>query len=560
MTGRKIFTLLNKEISGIHYAAYLLAFFTFLSQLLALLRDRLLAHYFGAGSELDVYYAAFRVPDLIFVSVASIVSISVVVPLLSRKIKEDKEEAKRFVQSLAMSFFVLISFVSLIIFFLIPYIQPFLFSGFSEGQINDVIFLSRLLLISPILLGFSNILAGVTQTLKKFFVYALAPVLYNLGIIIGIVGLRDYGITGVVVGVLGGALLHAFIQIPFVYKAGFTFSGPYTIRFQEVLDVVKESLPRTMTLGMSHFVILAMLALASQMKEGSISVFTFAYNLQSVPLSIIGVSYSLAAFPTLSTLFVEKKFDAFVSNISAATRHIIFWSVPVIALFVVLRAQIVRVILGSGSFDWADTRLTAAALAFFVISVVFQNITLLYVRSFYAMGKTKIPLYVSLGTSALSILGSFILFSLYQSETVLRESVEWVLRVEGLKGTEMVVLPLSFAIGAVLNGSILVVLMHREYRLRWKKIWRGISDSFLASCILAVVAYYCLNLFSLICNLQTLRGIFFQGLFSGLVGIFAGLTFLFLVRNKELLEMVQALRRRYKKNMKIAGPEPDVVG
>src|SRR5690606_18920193 len=123
-------------------------------------------------------------------------------------------------------------------------------------------------------------------------------------------------------------------------------------------------------------VLLILMGLASAMTVGSVAVFQFAHNLQSVPLSVIGVSYSVAAFPILAELFGRQKRDEFVLHIVTALRHIIFWSVPAIALIIVLRAQIVRVVLGSGAFDWSDTRLTAAVLAVLSISLLAQATTL----------------------------------------------------------------------------------------------------------------------------------------------------------------------------------------
>ena len=137
------------------------------------------------------------------------------------------------------------------------------------------------------------------------------------------------------------------------------------------------------------------------------SIFQFAYNLQSVPLAIIGVSYSVAAFPLLAELYSSANREKFALHVLTALRHIIFWSVPAIALILVLRAQLVRVVLGSGEFDWTDTRLTAAVLALLSLSLVAQAIYLVVVRAFYAGGRTRIPFYGTLIGSVLAIASAY---------------------------------------------------------------------------------------------------------------------------------------------------------
>ena len=184
---KKILNLFGKEISGLHEAAYLLGFFTILSQLLALVRDRLLAHHFGAGSLLDLYYASFRIPDFIFVTIASVVSISVLVPFLIDKIEKDQAEARYFINNIFSFFFFFVILATGIVFIFVPQLLKAIYPGFAGAQSHELVTMTRILLLSPILLGFSNFLASITQVHKQFLVYAISPLLYNSGVIIGIV-------------------------------------------------------------------------------------------------------------------------------------------------------------------------------------------------------------------------------------------------------------------------------------------------------------------------------------------------------------------------------------
>jgi len=328
---RRVLEILGSEIKGLHQAAYLLGAFALMSQVLGLIRDRLLAHSFGASLGLDIYYAAFRIPDFIFVAVASVVSIFVIVPFLVDKIDRSKIEGVEFINNIFSFFFIMIIIVSVAAFFLVPFFSKFLFPGFSGESLETLIKLTRVLLLSPVLLGLSNLFSSITQVYKKFFVYSVSPLLYNLGIILGILFFYpSFGLLGLGFGVILGALLHLAIQLPVILRTGFFPSFRLNLDLREIIDIVKISLPRTITLSLSSITILVLISFASVLGEGSISVFSFSFNLQSVPLSIIGVSYSVAAFPTLARFFSSGEKKEFAEHIVVATRHIIFWSIPAI--------------------------------------------------------------------------------------------------------------------------------------------------------------------------------------------------------------------------------------
>ncbi len=239
----------------------------------------------------------------------------------------------------------------------------------------------------------------------------------------------------------------------------------------------------------------------------------------------------------------------------AATRHILFWSLPSLVLFVVLRAQIVRAILGSGAFDWADTRLTAAALALFAVSVVAQSVWLLLTRGFYAAGKTKTPLFVAAGGALLTVSSALLFAKLFVTLPVLRYFFESLLRVSELPGTEVLVLPLSYSIGAIGSAGALSVLFARHFEKFERSVSRTFWQSFSASVIMGFVAYLLLNALDTVFNLQTTLGIFLQGLFAGLGGLAAGALVLHLLGNAEIREIWKTLHRKIWRATFI-GPDP----
>lgn len=537
---RRIFQMFYKEFGGMHEAAYLLGIFAILSQVLGLVRDRLLAHAFGASALLDVYYAAFRIPDFLFVSVASFASATVLVPFFLEKLNAEDGKAKKFLNDVFTVFFSAILLASLAAFIFIPRLSYFVAPGFSEIDREMLIFLSRLLLISPILLGLSNLLGSVTQSFNKFFVFALSPVLYNLGIIIGIIVLYPiFGLTGIILGVLLGAFLHLVVQIPVIIREGFVPKFSFSIDFRSIKKVLTLSLPRTFALSVGHISILALISLASLISAGSISIFQLSFNLQSVPLSIIGVSYSVAAFPTLSRLFSSGEKQKFFDHFANAARHIIFWSMPVIFLFIVLRAQIVRVILGSGAFNWDDTRLTAVALALFTVSLVAQSIVLLFTRGYYAAGNTKKPLFINTVSSIFIIIAAFFLLRIFADVPSFRNMMEHLLKIENIAGAGVIMLPLAFTLGMILNAVLLWVFFQRDFGNFAREISRSFFDSLFASFAMGFVAYEFLQVFADVFDKNTFLGIFFQGFFSGTLGIVAGILILYFLKNREF-ETVKA--------------------
>jgi putative peptidoglycan lipid II flippase len=543
---RRVIQFLSGEISGLHEAAYLLGLFAFLSQVLGLVRDRLLASGFGASRMLDIYYAGFRIPDFIFVSLASMVSISVLVPFLSERFERSPEEAKRFINNVFSVFFFAIMAVGVIVFALDPYLVPKVLPGFKDDpNLPLLVSVTRILLLSPIFLGFSNFLASITQIYNRFFLYAVSPLLYNLGIIFGITVLYPFfGLKGLAFGVVGGAFFHFFIQAPFVWKLGMFPKISWRINFNEIKRVIFLSLPRTLTLSSNQLATFVLIALASLMVGGSIAIFNYAFNLQSVPLSIVGVSYSSAAFPLLSRLLSGGRRDKFLEHMIIAAKHIIFWSMPIMTLFVVLRAQIVRVILGSGQFNWTDTRLTAACLALFALSLVPQSLLLIFVRAYYSGGKTWKPMVINLCSSALIVALGFWFVYLYNSFPFFRYFVESLLRVSDVPGALVLTLPLAYSIGVLINMLIHWLAFEKDFSGFSLAVLPGFYDVFGASVIGGFVTYKVLDFLGNLFNLNHFFGIFSQGFLAGIVGVAVIVVVLKLLKSAELSDVWRTFHRK----------------
>jgi putative peptidoglycan lipid II flippase len=544
---RRVLDLVYKEVSGLHQAAYVLALFAFGSQLLALVRDRILANQFGADAILDVYYAAFRIPDLLFVLFASLVSVYVLLPFVSTYASHGQSERARSLLGQIMTLF-LVGYVLLagVVALSAPYLMPWLYPGISDQAL--LVSVTQVLLLQPIFLGLSSLCGVITQYHSRFVLHAISPLVYNVGIIFGILALYPtMGLAGVAVGVVLGAMGHLLVQLPLVRNSEFRFRPQGTFEWPVLRTVIVNALPRAVTLSLNQVVLLVLISMGTAMAVGSVAVFQFAFNLQSVPLAIIGVSYSVAAFPTLAKLFAGNDLEKFQRHIVTALRHIIFWSVPVIALCVVLRAQLVRVILGSGAFDWEDTRLTAAVFAILIISLVAHGINLLLIRALYAGGDTKSPLVVSLLTTFATIGFAFWLHALYLANNAFQSLVAQALRVSDVAGTEVLVLAVAYALGTWLQLALYVALIHYRFAVPWGAPLLVSLHATLAAIVGGVAAYVTLNVMALYVDIDTFVGIFTQGIIAGAVGVVAIIATYALLHSPELREMSAAISRRITK-------------
>jgi putative peptidoglycan lipid II flippase len=353
-----------------------------------------------------------------------------------------------------------------------------------------------------------------------------------------------FGIQGLAWGVALGAFLHFFIQVPFVWHKSLFPKIKLNFNTQAVRKVVLVSFPRTLTISSNEIAEFFLVSFASVLAGGAISVFNFSWNLQSVPLSVIGVSYSLAAFPVLTRHFTSGDTKKFVEQMVVSTKHIVFWSIPVMTLFIVLRAQIVRVILGSGHFNWADTRLTAAALALFTISLIPQSLVSLFVRAYYSRGDTKKPLLMNIISAGLIILFSYLLVKAYTIAPFFRYFIESLFRVGDVPGTIVLMLPLGFSLGVMVNMLIHWIAFEKDFPGYTAEIVRPLFEVLSASIVMGFVSYILLGAFDDVFNMNTFLGIFLQGFCAGIVGIIVCLLLLKFFKNKELVDIASTLKKK----------------
>ena len=543
----RIFRVVNRGWQGMHEAAILLGVFSLVSQLIGLMRDRMLANVIGPSPTLDIYYAAFRIPDLLYLSVASLASITVLMPFIIERLnKNGKESARKFFNDVFSGFLILLVVVCGIVFIFMPVISHIIAPGFNAQELHTLVGVSRIMLLSPILLGLSGLVGTITQILRKFIVFSLSPIFYNLGLIFGIVFLYPrFGVYGLAVGVVIGATLHLLVQLPTIIAAGFTPALSRRIEKASLRKLITLSLPRTIGLSMNSISLLVIVALASTVGTGSVSIFNFSINLETTPVGIIGLSYAIASFPLLAETFAKGDMEGWKKSIFSATRQILFWSLPLTTLFIVLRAQIVRITLGSGAFSWTDTKLTAACFAIFSIGLIGQNLVLVSVRAFYSAHDTKTPLLINTLCSVIIVGLAYFLLHIFATVPAFRNCVESLLRVQNTPGTAVLMLPLAYSIGTLLNAWLHWIDLRRKYINVGGGVVKAFYQSLVSALVLGIVTYIVLNALAPIFGMKTFLGVLGQGFLAGLAGTCASVIVLYLFKNEEFFNLISALRQKF---------------
>ena len=397
---------LSSKINSVAAAAFLVATSSFISRLLGVVRDRILAGQFGAGQELDIYYAAFRIPDFLFNLIVLGALSAGFIPVISRMIRtkggSDNASIWRVSSNVMNILSLLLIILSLIgAVFAEPLIR-LITPGFSPEAITQTAQLTRIMFISPFLLGISGVVGGMLQAYKRFFSYSMAPIFYNLGIIFGVLWLAPrFGLIGLAWGVAIGALFHLLIQLPALFSLGFRYRSVLSWKDGDTREVARMTGPRVMSLAVSQINIFIITFLASKLESGSLTVFNLANNIQSFPVGIFGISFAIAAFPSFSEVYDDD--IELGKRFFSIARQILFFVIPVTVIFITLRAQIVRVVFGTGDFDWNDTILTMNTLGFFSLSLFAQALIPLLSRVFYAKHDSRTPLYIGLACVLLNL-------------------------------------------------------------------------------------------------------------------------------------------------------------
>jgi putative peptidoglycan lipid II flippase len=437
--------LLTRRQASILSAAFVIMVMIAVSRVLGLARNRILAHFFSVDT-LALYFAAFRIPEVIFeVLVFGTLSSAFIPTFTAYFSRSEKKQAWHVANASLNIALVIFSLLGMILFGIMPYIYRLIAAGFTPEQLDQVVILARILLLAQGFFVISYFLTGILESLQRFLIPAIAPLFYNLGIIFGTILLAPkFGIFAPVVGAVFGAFGHFIIQLPVVFHLGFRPRRNFDYTHPGVRKVGKLALPRIIELSFLQVGKSVELFLASLISTAAYTYFMFANSLQLLPVGLFGVSIAKASLPTLSRQAVRQDWDSYRKTFVSSFLEVIFLVVPLAVLLAILRIPIVRLTFGAARFTWASTVETGRTLSAFSIGIFAQALIYLLARAFYAVADTSTPVKVSIG----SILANALLSSFF---------------VLGLR-LPVWSLALSFSLVSIIQVLVLIYLLSRKVK------------------------------------------------------------------------------------------------
>jgi putative peptidoglycan lipid II flippase len=401
---------LEKKQSTILSAALIITVANIASSLAGLLRERLLISSFFDSVETQLAYEAFQVafqiPDMLFQLLILGAIAASFIPLFTELKKKSEQQAFVFTSSVMnLLLLIFVVFSVLIAVFAYPLTEWRTGAAFTMEQINVTVTLTRLMLFAQLFFAVSNFLTGMLQSYRHFIVPAIAPVLYNLGIILGVYLFKgSFGIYSAGLGVILGAFLHMAMQLPLVWKLGWRPSLMISFRSEPLRKLFRMMPPRVLTIGVSELQNLGLGFFATTIGGLSFVVIRLGMRLMTIPIRLFGVPISQASLPFLSQEAGEEQRQRFNSLVIQSLHQISFFALPASALMLILRIPIVRLVFGADNFPWQTTLSTGRVVAVLAFSVAAQAMTQLLVRAFYALKNTKTPFYITLVTAVIFFL------------------------------------------------------------------------------------------------------------------------------------------------------------
>lgn len=412
-----------------------------ISRVLGYVRVIVIANAFDPG-ELDAFFAAFRIPDLIFQLVAAGALSSALVPIVSAIFTTgERSRAWRVVSTVINLMLIALIVLAVALFVLAPWVVHIITPGFEGAKLEQTIELTRIMLLSPIFLAMAAVATSVLNADGRFVASAIAPIVYNVAIIGGAVILGpSLGVEGLALSVVVGSLGHLLVQLRPLARIGFRYEPRIDAADPQARKALVLMAPRAIGLGVTQITFIVVTALASRLGEGAVADFNYAFLLLQIPLGIIGVPLGIVVLPTLSQSAAVGHEDAFASLLTRALRLLVYVMVPIAVLTAVVRQPVVEVLFGGGKVDQVDLDLIAVTLVGFVVGLTAHAMIAVLARAFYARQDTVTPVAAAIGAVVVNTSVAVILVGPY-----------------GLPG-----IALAIAIAAWLEAfALLALLQHR---------------------------------------------------------------------------------------------------
>jgi putative peptidoglycan lipid II flippase len=441
-----------------------------ISRILGYLRYVVIAAAVPSPGQLDAFFAAFRIPDFLFQLVAAGALSSAMIPVVAGLFATDATaRAWRVVSTVTTLVLSALAVLALLVLVFAPVLVPIITPGFDPAQLELTIQLTRVMVLAPLFLAAGAVATSVLNARNRFGAAALAPIVYNLGIILGaLLFVPAFGVVGLAAGVVLGSIGHLLVQVPVLRRIGARIRPLVDLQDADARRTLVLMAPRALGLGAVQVVFLVMTSLASTLTTGAIAAFTFAFAVLQIPIGVIGVPLGVVLLPSLSREAAIGDAEAYRRLLVRALRLLAFVMVPIAAIGFVVSGDVTRLLFDYGSADQALLETTSVALQAFLLGVTAHALIAVLARAFYARQDTLTPVLAALVAVAIDIAAAVVLVG--------------PLGVVGLAA--------AIAIGAWVETLILAAILGRRVEgLRLASVVRVLVVTFVISLVAAAVAY-----------------------------------------------------------------------
>lgn len=446
---------------------------TLLSNFIGLARDKIIALHFGTSTSTDIYNASFLIPDMIFNLFVAGALTAAFMPVFSDYLAKNEEESMKLANTMMNAMTGMIFILALFAFIFINHLIGFLFPNLSPDVQLEIAQMTRLMLPSAMIFAVSNILGNILMSYKHFTAYSISPILYNIGIISGVLLFNEkFGIYSAAIGVLAGAILHCAVRIIDVVKTKYRYSFFLDLKQEGFKKIIKLMIPRALSLIVWQINLYIFAVVGIRMLTGGFAAFNFARNIQSFTTAFIGVSFATAVFPYLTTAVSNNDQKSFTEGMQKTIQNILFYSIPAAVGTLLMSKQIVGLILSGGAFDENSAKMTSLLLLTIAISIPFESLTQVLARGFYAFKNWKTPMTTTVISFAIiGIMTVFIAPS---------KGIEW--------------LSISYSVGFILLVILQSIFLKKHMKgFDVKEFTKSIIKMFFANGIMALTIIYTQN-------------------------------------------------------------------
>lgn len=458
-----------------------------LAKVISLAQTFIIARVFGVGAEWDAFVTANRIPELIFTLIAGGALAHAFIPIFSGYLAREDHAGGWRVASQVINFIFGVTFIaSVIAYYAAPWlIANFVAPGFTAEAQATTVGLMRVLLISTLIFSVSGIVMGILQSFNHFLLPAVAPMMFDVGILIGVLFfLPAFGVYGIAYGAVLGAALHLGVQIPGLIRFRARWTPSFGLRNPVLWRVIRLMLPRVAGLGVFSVNFIVMNNIASRLGTGSVSALDWGWRLMQIPQTLIGTAMGTVIFPTLAQLSALGDENGKRANMTGALKFIMIGSIPSSLGLIFVGRPLISLLEG-GQFDASASDLVYSTLQFFALGLIVHSVLEVIARSFYADGDTLTPLWAALGGAAINLVLSFTLSGVAQAESALSAYGVIAATAPGFLAPRP---DFGFVGGLALANSLGVMFEVVFLMFILRKRWHGINENALATTTLKTLA------------------------------------------------------------------------